>query len=85
MFSEIDFDKNLRTRDQDYNFQNTPAIKKYLEQYPIKQLLSNWNYLDICLKSTADFLEFKDLFKTDKINSYNSEPDCFGKCYACNN
>ena len=83
MFTEITEDNLLSTRHNDYNFVNLPAIKKYLEQFPIKKLLSNWNFLSLELKSTSDSLEFKSLFKETKINSYNSEPDCLGNCYAC--
>ena len=85
MFTEIGAETNLRTRDDDYNYLNQASIKKYLEKYPIKKLVSNWNFLGIELKSTSDPLEFKTLFKENKINSYNSEPDCIGKCFACHN
>ena len=84
IFTEVTDDQDLKTRHSDYNFSNKPAIKKYLEQFPLKKMLSNWNFLDLDLKSTADALDFKNLFQENKIASYNYEPECFGKCFACN-
>ena len=85
MFTEITDDDDLQTRHNAYNYVNLPAIKKYLEHFPVKKLLSNWNHLDIDLKSTSDSLEFKNLFQENKIASYNSEPECIGNCFTCNN
>ena len=85
MFAEITDDDDLKTRYNDYNYINKPSVKKYLEQFPSKKLLSNWNCLDIDLKSTADFQEFKLLFQEKKLASYNSEPECFGDCFMCDN
>ena len=72
-------------RCNDYNYVNLPASKKYLDHLPIKKMLFNWNNNDIDLKSTSDSLEFKILFQENKIASYNSEPECFGNCFTCNN
>ena len=89
MFNEITEDTTLTTRHNDkhsdYNYLNPPAVKKYLEQFPVKKLVSNWNNLDLDLKSTADALEFKQLFKEKKLMSYKFEPDCIGNCYICDN
>ena len=85
MFTEVTDDDELQTRNNFYNYVNKPSVKKYLEQFPIKKLLSNWNYLDLDLKSTADPEEFKLLFQEYKLASYDSEPQCVGNCFSCNN
>jgi hypothetical protein len=46
--------------------------------------LSNWNYLDIECKATADAEEFKSLLKQKFLSSYSSEPECDANCYICN-
>ena len=46
-------------------------------------LVSNWNHLNVELKSTADPIEFKYLLKENIISSYSFETECFGKCYSC--
>ena len=63
MFLDITDTNDLQTRNNDYNFLNRPAIKKYLEKYPTKVMISTWNYLDIDCKSTAEPDEFKILLK----------------------
>ena len=85
MFLEITENDDLKTRQNDYNYVNKPAIKNYLERFPTKSIVSNWNYLDIDLKSTADFSEFKLLLKESLLYNYSSEPLCHGKCYSCDN
>ena len=85
MFLEIIENDDLKTRQNDYNYVNKPAIKNYLERFPTKSIVSNWNYLDIDLKSTADFSEFKLLLKESLLYNYSSEPLCHGKCYSCDN
>jgi hypothetical protein len=39
-----------------------PEIKKYLEKFPLKQIVFDWN-TSIDLKSTADLAEFQLLLK----------------------
>ena len=85
MFLEITENDDLKTRQNYYNYVNKPAIKNYLERFPTKSIVSNWNYLDIDLKSTADFSEFKLLLKESLLYNYSSEPLCHGKCYSCDN
>ena len=63
MFTDITNADELQTRHNDYNYIINPAIKKSLETFPIKQIVFNWNSLDIELKSTADAAEFKVLLK----------------------
>ena len=84
MFQEITENDALQTRHNDYNFINKPAIKRYLEKFPTKTMLSNWNYLDIECKATADAEEFKSLLKHKFLSSYSSEPECDANCYICN-
>ena len=85
MFLDITDTNDLQTRNNDYNFINRPAIKKYLEKYPTKVMISTWNHLDIDCKSTAEPDEFKILLKHKFLSSYNSEPDCEANCFVCNN
>ena len=85
MFQDITDSNELQTRNNDYNYLNRPAIKKYLEKYPTKVMVSNWNYLDIEFKSTAEPEEFKLLLKQKMLSSYSSEPDCAANCFVCNN
>ena len=85
MFQDITNLDDLQTRNNDYNFQNKPAIKKYLEKFPTKVMVSSWNYLHIDCKATAEPEEFKSLLKQRILSSYSSEPECDMNCYTCNN
>ena len=85
MFQDITNLDDLKTRNNDYNFQNKPAIKKYLEKFPTKVMVSSWNYLHIDCKATAEPEEFKSLLKQRILFSYSSEPECDMNCYTCNN
>ena len=84
MFQDITDSNELQTRNNDYNYLNRPAIKEYLEKYPTKVMVSNWNYLDIAFKSTAEPEEFKLLLKQKMLSSYSYEPDCAANCFVCN-
>ena len=84
MFLDITEKDELQTRNNDYNFQNTPAIKRYLEKFPKKVLVSNWNYLNIECKATSEPEEFKLLLKQKILSSYSSETDCDIDCFICN-
>ena len=77
-FSEINVSDELQTRHNDYNYIYKPAIKDGLEKFPTKMVVSNWNHLNIDLKSTADYLEFKSLLKENFLSSYSYETDCYG-------
>ena len=70
-------------RQDDYNFINAPAKKKYLESFPYKMFVSNWNHLSIDLKSTADATDFQQLLKDHYLSKYNSESQCEGPCFSC--
>ena len=50
-------------RHSDYNYDTVPAIKKYLEKFPLKQIIFNWNSLILELKATADALEFETMLR----------------------
>ena len=41
MFQDITNLDDLQTRNNDYNFQNKPAIKKYVEKFPTKVMVSS--------------------------------------------
>ena len=73
----------LQTRHNDYNYLSKPAVKKYLEQFPYKKIINNWNYLSIDLKSTADENEFQQLLKENYFSKYSNDVQCFGPCYSC--
>ena len=83
IFTDITNTDELQTRHNDYNFVNKPAIKSYLEKFPYKQFLSNWNSLSIDLKSTADETEFQQLLKDKFLTNYSLENNCIGPCYSC--
>jgi hypothetical protein len=62
-FTDITSTDELQTRHNDYNFVKKPACKPYLEKFPFKQILSNWNSLSIDLKSTADGNTCQEILK----------------------
>ena len=82
-FTDITNTDDRQTRHNDYNFVNKPALKSYLEKFPYKQFLSNWNSLSIDLKSTADETEFQQLLKDNTLATYSHETNCIGPCYSC--
>ena len=83
IFTDITCSDELQTRHNDYNFINAPAKKKYLESFPYKQFVSNWNYLSIDLKSTADAAEFQELLKDHYLSKYDRDSQCEGPCFSC--
>ena len=83
LFTDITCTDELQTRHNDYNFINTPASKTYLESFPYKQFLSNWNYLSIDLKSTADADEFQQLLKEHYLAKYSNNIQCDVPCFSC--
>jgi hypothetical protein len=82
-FTDIINTDERQTRHNDYNFINKPATKKYLEKFPYKQFVSNWNSLSIDLKSTADENEFQQLLKDSFLASYSHDIQCLGPCFSC--
>ena len=83
IFTDITCSDELQTRHNDYNFVNKPAKKKYLESFPYKMFVSNWNHLSIDLKSTADATDFQQLLKDHYLSKYNIESQCEGPCFSC--
>ena len=83
-FTDTTMTDNMQSRHNDYNYQNLPAIKKGLENFPLKQMISNWNSLSLELKSTADPTEFDQLFKQKILSQYSYETDCPENCFSCN-
>ena len=83
MYTDIINADELTTRHSDYNYVINPAIKRNLETFPLKQILFNWNSLDLELKATADAEEFRMLVKQKLTYKYNLETDCPPNCYSC--
>ena len=74
---------SIQSRHNDYNFQNFPAIRKNLENFPLKQIIFNWNFLSLDLKATADPIEFGNLLKRNYLSQYSYETDCSEDCFNC--
>ena len=83
IFQDITNTDELQTRHNDYNFVNKPALKYYLERFPYKQILSNWNSLSIDLKATADEVAFREMLREMYLSSYSCDTQCLGPCYSC--
>ena len=83
-FTDTIMTDELQSRHNDYNYLIEPAIKKNLENFPLKQIIFNWNALSIDLKSTADFAEFEMLLKEKYLSQYSLETDCPDNCFSCN-
>ena len=83
IFTDTTMTDEMQSRHNDYNYLNLPANKKCLENFPLKQIIFNWNSLSLELKSTAEPLEFETLLKQNYLSQYSSENDCFGNCFSC--
>ena len=59
-------------------------LKDTLKNFPKRFLVSNWNYLNIECKATAEPEEFKLVLKQKILSSYSSETDCDIDCFICN-
>ena len=70
----------MQSRHNDYNYQNVPAVRKNLENFPLKQIIFNWNFLSLDLKATADLS-----LKRKYISQYSYEIDCPHDCFNCKN
>ena len=84
IFKDVSDTKGTQNRHNDYNYDTQPAIKKYLEKFPLKQIIFNWNSLSLELKATADPIEFEKMLKQFYLSKYKSELDCSHDCYICN-
>ena len=73
-----------QNRHTDYNYDTLPATKRYLEKFPLKQIIFNWNSLSLELKATADPLEFEILLKRYYLSKYKFELECLPNCRSCN-
>ena len=76
--------EGVHSRHNDYNYQNEPAVKRSLEKFPLKQMIFNWNSLDIELKATGDLSEFQRMLNTKLLSQYRYETDCPNNCFSCN-
>ena len=79
----INSTKHFQTRHNDYNFFINPAVRRNLETFPFRQILHNWNALDLEIKATADADEFKLLVRNKLSSHYSYETDCPGNCFSC--
>ena len=84
-FTDIVSTDRLQTRHNDYNYQNIPATKRFLESFPLKCLINTWNSLSIVVKATADKIDFADSLKQELLSKYSSDFNCEDMmCYSCN-
>ena len=83
IYTDITITDELQTRHNDYNFVINPAIKRNLETFPLRQILYNWNALDLELKATADADECKVLLRNKLASQYSYETDCPRNCFSC--
>ena len=84
IFTETIMSTEMQSRHKDYNYQNQPAIKGRLEKFPLKQIIFNWNRLDIELKATGDIEEFQKMLNSKILNNYKHETECPDNCFSCN-
>ena len=84
IFTETSMTDSMQSRHNDYNYQNLPASKKSLENFPLKQIIFNWNRLSLELKATADPQDFDNMLKQNFLSKYNYESDCPHDCFTCN-
>ena len=82
-FTDITNTDERQTRHNDYNYINKPALKSYLEKFPYKKFIANWNSLSIDQKSTADSAEFQQILKDNFLANYSHANICLGPCYSC--
>ena len=84
IFTETSMTDKMQSRHNDYNYLNQPAMKRYLDNFPLKKIIFNWNALSVDLKSTAEFTEFEYLLKESYLAKYNLNTDCFvDNCFSC--
>ena len=83
MFTETTMTDDIQSRHNDYNYQCLPALRRQLENFPLKKIIFNWNTLSLDLKATADFSEFAYLLKESYLTRYSSETDCLDNCFSC--
>ena len=83
IFTETTMSDARQSRHNDYNYQNKPAVKVQLEKFPLKQIIFNWNRLDIDLKATGDIEDFQSMLNSKILASYKQEIECPDSCYSC--
>ena len=80
LFSETTMSNEMQSRHNDYNYLSKPAVKGRLEQFPLKQIIFNWNRLDIDLKATGDIEDFQRMLNSKILASYKLETECPDSC-----
>ena len=69
-------------RDDDYNVKPKVVNFKSLSFLPIIQLIRSWNRSSLLVKAEGEINALKDIFITQKLNSYAEECDKL-ICYVC--
>ena len=62
---------------------NEPAVRSTLEKFPLKQIIFNWNSLDIELKAIGDFDYFQSMVNSKLLSQYSYETECEIDCFSC--
>ena len=84
IFQDASFNGLTQNRHNDYNYNPMPATKKHLENFPLKQIIFNWNSLSLELKATSEPAEFGSMLKRYYLSKYNLETECSNNCFICN-
>ena len=72
VFDKTTISEGVWSRHNDYVYQNEPAVKMSLS---LKQMMFNWNSLDIELKATWDHSEFQRMLNPELLSQYRYEKD----------
>ena len=83
IFHETTMSEGVQSRHNDYNYLIEPAVRKTLEKFPLKQIIFNWNSLDIELKATGDLNDFQRMLNMKLLSQYRYETDCSIGCFSC--
>ena len=83
IFRETTMSEGVQSRHNDYNYLNEPAVRTTLEKFPLKQIIFNWNSLDIELKATGDLNDFQRMLNMKLLSQYRYETDCAIGCFSC--
>ena len=83
IFNETTISEGVQSRHNDYNYRNKPAVRTTLEKFPLKQIIFNWNSLDIELKATGDLDEFQSMVSRKLLSQYRYDTECPIDCFSC--
>ena len=82
-FNETTMSEGVQSRHNDYDYRNEPAVRSTLEKLPLKQIIFNWNSLDIDLKAIGDLNDFQSMLNSKLLSQYNYETVCDIDCFSC--